>query len=240
MEKINILWADDEIDLLKPHVLFLEEKGYNVETTNNGAEAIDMIKQNHYDIVFLDENMPGLSGLETLSQIKNIKSTLPVIMITKSEEEGIMEDAIGSKISDYLIKPVNPKQILLALKKNLEDLKDSGTPNSQNLLSLSSLFSLSATAERFELYINGIELINGWTELTDWKKQQENFDKEQKERKERGKTPYPADRGFVDALKKGMPECSGCAMGVDRLLMVLGGYETLEDVILFPTKSLIS
>ena len=120
MEKINILWADDEIDLLKPHVLFLEEKGYKVETTNNGAEAIDMIKQHHYDIVFLDENMPGLSGLETLSQIKNIKSTLPVIMITKSEEEGIMEDAIGSKISDYLIKPVNPKQILLALKKNLE------------------------------------------------------------------------------------------------------------------------
>jgi CheY-like chemotaxis protein len=121
MDKINILWADDEIDLLKPHILFLQEKGYHVETTNNGAEAVDLIKQHHYDIVFLDENMPGLSGIETLGQIKNLKSSLPVIMITKSEEEGIMEDAIGSKISDYLIKPVNPKQILLALKKNLEN-----------------------------------------------------------------------------------------------------------------------
>lgn len=120
MEKINILWADDEIDLLKPHILFLKEKGYNVITVNNGNDAIEKIESDHIDIVLLDENMPGISGIETLNRIKAIQSDLPVVMITKSEEETIMEDAIGSKISDYLIKPVNPKQILLALKKNLE------------------------------------------------------------------------------------------------------------------------
>lgn len=121
MEKINILWADDEIDLLKPHILFLEEKGYQVITANNGNDAIDEIEKQHFDIVLLDENMPGLSGVETLNRIKALHSDLPVVMITKSEEESIMEDAIGSKISDYLIKPVNPKQILLSLKKNLEN-----------------------------------------------------------------------------------------------------------------------
>lgn len=120
MEEVKILWADDEIDLLKPHILFLEEKGYKVFTTNNGNEAIEYLEYQQMDIVFLDENMPGLSGLETLEKIKEIDSSLPVIMITKSEEEYIMEDAIGAKISDYLIKPVNPKQILLSVKKNLD------------------------------------------------------------------------------------------------------------------------
>jgi len=118
---INILWVDDEIDLLKPHILFLEKKGYNVTTTTNGADAIDIIADElHIDIVFLDENMPGLTGIETLAQIKEIRQNLPVVMITKSEEEYIMEEAIGSKIADYLIKPVNPNQILLSLKKNLD------------------------------------------------------------------------------------------------------------------------
>src|SRR5690606_16358062 len=98
----NILWADDEIDLLKPHIMFLESKGYNVETVNNGGDAVDFVKEKDYDIIFLDENMPGLSGLETLEQIKSLKPSVPVIMITKSEEEYIMEEAIGSKISDYL------------------------------------------------------------------------------------------------------------------------------------------
>lgn len=121
MNKVNILWADDEIDLLKPHILFLKEKGYEVKTAKSGDEAVGMIKAETFDIVFLDENMPGLSGLETLSRIKDYRSDLPVIMITKSEEESIMEDAIGSKISDYLIKPVNPNQILLSLKKILEN-----------------------------------------------------------------------------------------------------------------------
>ena len=123
MEKITILWADDEMDLLKPHILFLQEKGYIVDTTNNGNEALDKINVNHYDIVFLDENMPGMSGLEVLSVVKNLYPNLPVVMITKNEEESIMEDAIGSSISDYLIKPVNPNQILLSIKKNLETKK---------------------------------------------------------------------------------------------------------------------
>ncbi len=120
MENIKILWADDEIDMLKPHILFLESKGYQVETTNNGADAIDLVDENNFDIVFLDENMPGISGLEALTQIKSSNPSLPVIMITKSEEESIMEEAIGAKISDYLIKPVNSKQILLSIKKNLD------------------------------------------------------------------------------------------------------------------------
>ncbi|MEZ4800015.1 MAG: bifunctional response regulator/alkaline phosphatase family protein [Flavobacteriales bacterium] len=121
MANERILWADDEIDLLKPHIIFLEQKGYIVSTANNGRDAIDMVKENYFDIVFLDENMPGLSGLQVLPEIKTIDPTLPVIMITKSEEESIMEDAIGSKISDYLIKPVNPNQILLSVKKNLDE-----------------------------------------------------------------------------------------------------------------------
>jgi CheY-like chemotaxis protein len=120
MSKINVLWVDDEIDLLKPHILFLEEKNYDVTTCQSGTEAIDEVEKQNFDIVFLDENMPGLSGLETLSEIKEKRSNLPVVMITKSEEEHIMEDAIGGKIADYLIKPVNPNQILLSLKKNLD------------------------------------------------------------------------------------------------------------------------
>ncbi len=120
MSEIKILWVDDEIELLKPHLLFLEKKNYSVSTCNNGAEAVENIEDGNYDIVFLDENMPGLSGIETLSEIKAKIPNLPVVMITKSEEELIMEEAIGSKIADYLIKPVNPNQILLTLKKNLD------------------------------------------------------------------------------------------------------------------------
>ncbi|HRY33367.1 MAG TPA: bifunctional response regulator/alkaline phosphatase family protein [Bacteroidales bacterium] len=123
MSLASILWADDEIDLLKPHIIFLEQKGYQVSTANSGDEAIDILKTKAFDIVFLDENMPGISGIETLSQIKNHYPNLPVVMITKSEEETIMEEAIGSNIRDYLIKPVNPNQILLCLKKNLENKK---------------------------------------------------------------------------------------------------------------------
>ena len=114
----RILWADDEIDLLKPHVMFLEGKGHKVSTVNSGDDAIDEIQAANFDIVFLDENMPGLSGLETLEIMKEKHPSLPVIMITKSEEEYIMEEAIGNKIADYLIKPVNPLQILLSIKKN--------------------------------------------------------------------------------------------------------------------------
>jgi CheY-like chemotaxis protein len=116
----NILWVDDEIELLKPHIIYLESKGYNLTTAKSGDEALDIIDNNNFNLIFLDENMPGLSGLETLNIIKDKYSSIPVIMITKSEEESIMEEAIGSKISDYLIKPVNPNQILLTIKKNLE------------------------------------------------------------------------------------------------------------------------
>ncbi|MDE7376112.1 MAG: PglZ domain-containing protein [Muribaculaceae bacterium] len=115
-----ILWADDEIDLLKPHLLFLRNKGYEMLTANNGRDALDMVDQNPaIDLVILDENMPGLTGLETLQQIKQSRPELPVVMITKSEEENIMDQAVGNKIADYLIKPVNPNQILIAIKKIL-------------------------------------------------------------------------------------------------------------------------
>ena len=120
MNTIKILWVDDEIDLLKPHILFLEKKNYEVSTCQSGTEAIELINDTVFDIVFLDENMPGLTGLETLNEIKAKRPNLPIVMITKSEEEYIMEEAIGSKIADYLIKPVNPNQILLSLKKNLD------------------------------------------------------------------------------------------------------------------------
>ena len=120
MNKIKILWVDDEVDLLKPHILFLQNKNYEVITCQSGQEALEELEKTRVDIVFLDENMPGISGLETLSEIKIIDSSLPVVMITKSEEEFIMEEAIGSKIADYLIKPVNPNQILLSLKKSLD------------------------------------------------------------------------------------------------------------------------
>ncbi len=119
----KVLWADDEIDLLKPHIIFLEQKGYQVAIAKSGDEALDKINSEIFDIVFLDENMPGLSGLETLTRIKSKQPRLPVVMITKSEEESIMNEAIGSNISDYLIKPVNPNQILLSLKKNLDNKK---------------------------------------------------------------------------------------------------------------------
>ncbi len=121
MTKPRILWADDEIDLLKPHVIFLEGKGYEVHCVTSGRDAVDQVNKNDYDLVLLDENMPGISGLEALSSIKQRRPNLPVIMITKNEEEHIMEEAIGAKIADYLIKPVNPNQILLALKKNLDE-----------------------------------------------------------------------------------------------------------------------
>lgn len=119
MTKPQILWADDEIDLLKPHVMFLTSKGYDVTPVTNGQDAIDMVKEKNFDLVFLDENMPGLTGLETLTIIKELHPALPIIMITKSEEEDIMDQAIGGKIADYLIKPVLPNQMLMSIKKNL-------------------------------------------------------------------------------------------------------------------------
>ena len=121
-DKIKILWADDEIDLLKPQLFFLEKKGYEVTTVSNGHDALDQLEEDpSIDVVFLDESMPGLTGLETLARIKERNPGIPVIMITKNEAENIMEEAIGSQIDDYLIKPVNPNQILLSLKKIVDN-----------------------------------------------------------------------------------------------------------------------
>ena len=115
----KLLWIDDEIELLKAHILFLEKKGYEVLTASNGYDALEMCENQPFDLILLDENMPGLSGLETLQRIKGILPSTPVVMVTKSEEENIMEQAIGQQIADYLIKPVNPIQILSTLKKNI-------------------------------------------------------------------------------------------------------------------------
>ncbi len=120
MRKIRILWTDDEVEALKPHILFLQDKGYEIDTCSNGNDTIDLVRQNWYDLIFLDENMPGLSGIETLKLIKGVRTDIPVVMITKSEEENIMEAAIGSEIADYLIKPVKPNQVLLAIKRILD------------------------------------------------------------------------------------------------------------------------
>lgn len=121
MTEVKILWIDDEIDLLRVHIMLLEEKGYNVTTANNAEDGFDLIQQNNFDIVFVDENMPGVSGLEILPRIKKYDTTLPVIMVTKREEEEVMDKAIGSKVDGYLIKPVNPNQILLAIKQKVHN-----------------------------------------------------------------------------------------------------------------------
>ena len=115
MNSAKILWVDDEIELLKPHLFFLKSKGYEVESCNNGYDAIEMVASSNYDLIILDEMMPGITGLETLPYIKNAKPNTPVIMVTKSEEEHIMDKAIGSKIADYIIKPVNPNQVLRSI-----------------------------------------------------------------------------------------------------------------------------
>lgn len=153
----RILWADDEIDLLKPHIMFLQSKGYEVETASNGRDAIDALAAHPFDLVLLDENMPGISGLETLNIINQQFPQLPVIMITKSEEENLMNQAIGNKITDYLIKPVNPSQILLSIKKNLHSSElvaaQATTSYQQEFQQLSSKISRAESIEDFyELY----------------------------------------------------------------------------------------
>ena len=155
-EKTTILWADDEIDLLKPHILFLEEKGYNVIPVTSGTEALDELSESSIDLVFLDENMPGLSGLDTLTEIKRLHPLVPVIMITKSEEEHIMDEALGGKISDYLIKPVNPNQILLSVKKHTE---------ARRLVSEKSTFSYQQQFRDISMTMSDRLDANEWIEL---------------------------------------------------------------------------
>jgi len=154
MNSCNILWIDDEVDLLKSHIFFLEKKGFSVTTVSNGYDAVDIVQKNLYDIIFLDENMPGLSGLDTLSKLKEWTQA-PVIMITKSEQEHIMEEAIGAKISDYLIKPVNPNQILLTIKKNLEFSKlINNKTNSDYQREFSAIGSMINNVDSFNDWIN--------------------------------------------------------------------------------------
>lgn len=155
-KKISILWVDDEIDLLKPYILFLEEKGYVLSTMNNGEDAIQMVNENDYNLIFLDENMPGLSGLETLKRIKEIKANIPVVMITKNEAEDIMELAIGSKIADYLIKPVNPNQILLSIKKNID---------TKRLVSETTTHDYQTQFGRLSQEINSARDFKDWVEI---------------------------------------------------------------------------
>ena len=149
---ISILWIDDEIELLKPHIIYLEGKGYSITAVNSGNEALEILENTNFDLVFLDENMPGLSGLETLSLMKRMKPNLSVIMITKSEEESIMEEAIGSKISDYLIKPVMPSQILLSIKKNIDTsrLVDEKTTRDYQMEFRNISMSLSSSLNKHE------------------------------------------------------------------------------------------
>ena len=121
INKKHILWADDEISLLKPHIIFLEEKGYKVSPVNSGEDAIDLCSKTGVDILLVDEMMTGLDGISTIKIIKEKFPDIPIIMVTKNEEEWLMEEAIGEHISDYLTKPVNPSQILIACKKVLDN-----------------------------------------------------------------------------------------------------------------------
>ena len=171
IDKTKILWVDDEIDHLKPHILFLENKSYEVSTCTNGLDALKVIKNNRFDIVLLDENMPGLNGLDTLGELKKNNPELPVIMITKNEAEHIMDDAIGRKISDYLIKPVNPYQILIALKKIL---------NIKNLIEGKTIQSYQQEYRKISNSLIEINSANDWVSLyqkmTYWELELEKLD----------------------------------------------------------------
>lgn len=153
MKKFRILWTDDEVEALGPHILFLQQKGYEIDTCSNGNDTLDLVKQNPYDLIFLDEHMPGLSGIETLKLIRGIRTDIPVVMITKSEEEDIMEAAIGSEIADYLIKPVKPNQVLLTIKKILEQRR---------------IITEKTTTDYRQDFTRISELITSASKITDW------------------------------------------------------------------------
>jgi len=153
MRKIRILWTDDEVEALKSHIFFLEEKGYKIDTCSNGNDTIDLVRQNSYDLIFLDENMPGLSGIETLRLIKEVRTDIPVVMITKSEEEDLMEAAIGSEIADYLIKPVKPNQVLLVIKKILDQRR---------------LITEKTTTDYRQEFSRITDMISAASSFTDW------------------------------------------------------------------------
>lgn len=155
-KKLKILWVDDEIELLRPYVIFLEEKGFELTTATNGDDALSIVGKEDFNLIFLDENMPGMSGLDVLSKVKSIKPFIPVVMITKSEEENIMDQAIGSKISDYLIKPVNPNQILLTIKKNIDK---------KRLVSEKTTSTYQSQFGAISMEINTAQLFTDWTNI---------------------------------------------------------------------------
>lgn len=176
MNQQRILWADDEIDLLRPYIIYLTEKGYDVTTATNGQDAVDLVNAQTFDIIFLDENMPGLSGLETLSEIKLQHPEVPVVMITKSEEENLMDMAIGEKIADYLTKPVNPSQILLCLKKHIhqKEIVEEHTNSTyrQEFSDISYLINTASTLDEF---------IAIYKTLVRWDLELQNVDSDMKE-----------------------------------------------------------
>ncbi len=163
MNKGKILWIDDEIDLLRSHILFLTEKGYQIDTVTNGEDALEMIAQTRYDLILLDEMMTGMGGLETLSLIKEIDPAVPVVMITKNEEESLMEEAIGSKISDYLLKPIKPHQVLLVCKKFLE-----GREIAASFVSKDYLTDFNLISRRLLEGLNYEEWIEIYLKLINW------------------------------------------------------------------------
>lgn len=167
----KILWADDEIDQLRSHIIFLENKGFDITPVTNGEDALAMIKDEVFDLVFLDEQMPGMDGLATLEQIQLSQPSLPVVMITKSEEESIMEDAIGSKIADYLIKPVNPNQILLSIKRTLDKKRIENEKSAQSYLK-----NFNELSARFNEQTDWQGWIDIYRTLTNWEMNLENSD----------------------------------------------------------------
>src|SRR5688500_18393164 len=156
----KILWVDDEIDSLQSQILFLQNKGYEVSALTNGFDAIDYLKENPVDVVLLDETMPGITGLETLAKIKEINTQVPVVLITKNETENLMDDAIGSQISDYLIKPVNPNQVLLSLKKIIDTKRLVAERTTTHTSSNSAISLWRSTATR--------TIMSGWTFIKSW------------------------------------------------------------------------
>ena len=161
--KGKILWVDDEIELLRSHIMLLSEKGYTVETATNGEDAVELVRSRSFDLVFLDEMMAGMGGLRTLSEIKDVRPELPVVMITKNEDEGLMEEAIGVKISDYLTKPVNPSQVLLAVKKFLEGKKIAGATVSRDYIKEFNEISMALQSS-----MSADEWANIYRRLVEW------------------------------------------------------------------------
>ena len=167
--KGHILWVDDEIDILKAHIRFLTDRGYVVDTASNGDDAVALVRNGGFDLIFLDEMMPGMGGLKTLGEIKELRPSIPVVMVTKNEEESLMEDAIGSKISDYLIKPVNPSQVLAACKKFLESRSIRGAAVSKDYIQeFNQIATALTTNPGYEEWIDiYTRLVNWGVELDD-------------------------------------------------------------------------